>query len=308
MIKKTTMRTQFILSLVAIAGFVFAAQAAPPSKPNILFILVDDQRHDSLGCAGHPILKTQEMAATDSPCSLIHFHDSMSTKHGHNMLKSEQRVSAIGRIRQQIDREIFDYQRLLQCLSAYAKPRDRIKRLLDAGDIVRVKKGLYVFGDVYRRTPVSRELLANLIYGPSYISLDYALAWHGLIPERVTTVTSVTTGRSRRFTSPFGIFSYRSLPEPRYATGALLQQGDNESFLLASPEKALADKVWDDKRFSGASMAAYADYLAHDLRIDIDHLPLLDGERLEAVREAYSSRKIDRLIRYVQKLRVAADA
>ena len=213
-----------------------------------------------------------------------------------------------GEIRQQIDREVFDYQRLLQCLSAYAKPRDRIKRLLDAGDIVRVKKGLYVFGHAYRRAPVSRELLANLIYGPSYISLDYALAWHGFIPERVSTVTSVTTGRSRRFTTPFGIFTYRSLPEPRYATGMLLQQGENESFLLASPEKALADKVWDDKRFSGVSMAAYADYLTRDLRVDIDRLRSLDGERLEAVRTAYRSRKIDRLIRYVETFRSTADA
>ena len=189
-------------------------------------------------------------------------------------------MRTIGQIRQQINREVFDYQRLLQCLTTYAKPRDRVKRLLDAGDIVRVKKGLYVFGDAYRRAPVSRELLANLIYGPSYISLDYALAWHGLIPEQVTTVTSVTTGRSRSFTTPFGIFTYRSLPEPRYATAVLLQQGENESFLLASPEKALADKVWDDKRFPGATVAAYEDYLAHDLRVDIERLRLLDGERL----------------------------
>jgi hypothetical protein len=181
-------------------------------------------------------------------------------------------------------------------------------RLLDAGDIVRVKKGLYVFGDAYRRALVSRELLANLIYGPSYISLDYALAWHGLIPERVTAVTSVTTGRSRTFTTPFGLFTYRSLPEPRYATGALLRQGEQESFLLASPEKALADKVWDDKRFSGATIAAYEDYLARDLRVDIDRLRLLDGERLEAVRVAYNARKIDRLIRYVDTIREPARA
>ena len=65
-------------------------------------------------------------------------------------------MSGIGQIRQQIDREVFDYQSLLQCLSAYAKPRDKIKRLLDAGEIVRVKKGLYVFGEAYRHSPVNR--------------------------------------------------------------------------------------------------------------------------------------------------------
>jgi hypothetical protein len=118
----------------------------------------------------------------------------------------------------------------------------------------------------------------------------------------------VTTGRAREFTTPFGAFSYRSLPERRYATGALLQQGENETFLLASPEKALADKVWDDKRFSGATMAAYEDYLAHDLRVDTERLRALDGARLEAVRAAYDSRKIDRLIRYVSTLRESARA
>lgn len=217
-------------------------------------------------------------------------------------------MSDIGQIRQQIDREIFDYQGLLQCLSDFAKPRDKIKRLLDAGDIVRVKKGIYVFGEAYRRAPVSRELLANLIYGPSYVSLDYALAWHGVVPERVSTVTSVTTGRSRVFTTPFGVFSYRYLPNPRYAVGALLQQGERESFLLASPEKALADKVWDDKRFSGMAMAEYGAYLRNDLRVDIDHLRSLDGERLEAVRAAYDSRKIDRLVRTLETFRETAHA
>jgi predicted transcriptional regulator of viral defense system len=217
-------------------------------------------------------------------------------------------MNVIGQIREQIDREVFDYQGLVQCLSAYAKPRDKIKRLLDAGDIVGVKKGLYVFGEAYRRAAVSRELLANLIYGPSYVSLDYALAWHGLIPERVATVTSVTTGRSREFSTPFGVFSYRSLSEQRYAVGAALEQSEAETVLLASPEKALADKVWTDKRFAGTSMADYDAYLQEDLRIDTDRLPSLDWGRLDTVRAAYSSRKIDRLVGYLQTFRETADA
>ena len=217
-------------------------------------------------------------------------------------------MSSIGQIREQIEREIFDYQALLQCLSGYAKPRDKIKRLLDAGDVIRVKKGLYVFGAPFRRRPVTRELLANLIYGPSYISLDYALAWHGLIPERVTTVTSVAIGRSRDFITPFGTFSYRSLSEARYAAGVLLEHCENDSFLLASPEKALADKVWDDKRFSGATLAEYDAYFADDLRVDGDRLRHLDENRLETVRAAYKSRKIDRLAQYIHTLRESANA
>ena len=88
-------------------------------------------------------------------------------------------------LRERIGREEFDYSALMSTLSGYANPRDKVTSLLRRGVIVRVKKGLHVFGDADRRRPYSRELLANLIYGPSFVSLDYALAFHGLIPERV---------------------------------------------------------------------------------------------------------------------------
>jgi len=78
-------------------------------------------------------------------------------------------------IRKKIPHEEFDYQTLLECLKKYSRPRDKITDLLKTGDIIRIKKGLYLFGDEYRLRPYSREILSNLIYGPSYISLDYAL-------------------------------------------------------------------------------------------------------------------------------------
>ena len=79
---------------------------------------------------------------------------------------------------------------------------------------------------------ICREYLANLIYGPSYISLDYALSLHGLIPERVETITSVTTRRSRHFDTPFGTFSYRMLNGRRYAVGVLLESADQGGDVL----------------------------------------------------------------------------
>ncbi|MBW1855256.1 MAG: hypothetical protein JRJ00_11360 [Deltaproteobacteria bacterium] len=95
-------------------------------------------------------------------------------------------------LRRKIPQEEFDYQTLLDCLEVYARPRDKISDLLKKGIIIRVKKGLYIFGEEYRKIPYSMEILANLIYGPSYISLDYALQYYGLIPERIEAVTSVT--------------------------------------------------------------------------------------------------------------------
>jgi len=211
-------------------------------------------------------------------------------------------------IRQKIDREVFDYQVLMDALSGYSKPRDKITRLLTGGEIVRIKKGLYCFGEAFRREPVSREYLANLIHGPSYVSLDYALSYHALIPERVETVTSVTTQRSREFTTPFGNFSYRVLRGQRYAVGAVLETAGRAQFLMASPEKALADKVWTDKRFNGQRVSDYEAYLFDDLRIDRDALSGLDESRLRVVALAYDSPKIDNLVRYLKRLKESPHA
>ena len=128
--------------------------------------------------------------------------------------------------------------------------------LLADGSVIRVRKGLYVFGDRYRRTTLSRELLANLIYGPSYVSLDYALSHYGLIPERVEHVTSVTTGESRWLRTPFGVFIYRPLSPQRYAPGIRWSGEGDARCLMASPEKALVDKVWTDRRVSSANLKA----------------------------------------------------
>ena len=129
-------------------------------------------------------------------------------------------MSIIG-IRKRINREIFDYQTLMVALEEYARPRDKITDLIRKNNIIRIKKGLYIFGDDYRRYPFSRELLANLIYGPSYISLEYALHYHGLIPERVEALTSITTGRSRIFLTPVGLFKYYCSPLQAFQTGML---------------------------------------------------------------------------------------
>ena len=114
-------------------------------------------------------------------------------------------------IQNQIPREEFDYQTLLDVLKDYERPRDKISDYLRKGVIIRIKKGLYIFGEGYRKEVFSRELLANLIFGPSYISLDSALQYYGFIPERVEAMTSVTTGRSKRFETPVGLFTYREI-------------------------------------------------------------------------------------------------
>lgn len=180
-------------------------------------------------------------------------------------------------IRRKIPYEEFDYQALLDALSAYSRPRDKITDLLRKGVIIRVKKGLYVFGPDYAQKAYSRELLANLIYGPSYVSLDYALSYYGLIPERVETVTCVTSGKSRVFQTPVGRFTYRTAPLAYYRIGIdIIASGDGRSFLMATREKALADRLRQSDGSAIRSLSDLEAYLFEHLRLDPDSLSRLN--------------------------------
>lgn len=204
-------------------------------------------------------------------------------------------------IRDQVPMDVLDYQQLVSLLRGYAKPRDRISALLANGSLIRLRKGLYALGARYRRAPLSRELLANLIYGPSYVSLDYALSHYGMIPERVADVTSVTTGERRSFATPLGVFTYHPLPPHRYAPGIQWLGEGATRYLLASPEKALVDKVWMDKRFSPTNLGDFPTYLYDDLRLDEARLATLDHNRLTVITLAFASRKINMLAKFLTR-------
>jgi hypothetical protein len=208
-------------------------------------------------------------------------------------------------IRDGIPGDVLDYQQLTSLLRGYSKPRDRITALLAGGELVRLRKGLYVLGERYRRQPLVREQLANLIYGPSYVSLEYALSRHGLIPERVDEVTSLTTGEHRRFVTPLGVFSYRATTVRRYAPGVEWHGDGVARYLMASPEKALADKVASDRRLGRPTSAGMRAYLLEDLRIDADQLTSLDVPRLQAITHAYRSYRVSVLDRTIARLQEA---
>ena len=123
-------------------------------------------------------------------------------------------MAVVESLRKIIPWEVFDYQALLAALHNYAHSRDKITDLIAKNIIIRVKKGLYIFGDSYRLKPYSREILANLIYGPSCISLEYALHNHGLIPERSVALTSVTTKRLKSLKHLLASSFTRTSPRP----------------------------------------------------------------------------------------------
>ena len=203
-----------------------------------------------------------------------------------------------------IQKEEFDYVTLCQALADYARPRDKIRSMLRKEEIVRIKKGLYIMGESYRKRPFSCELLANLIYGPSYISLEYALSHHGLIPERVETITSTTCGSNRSFSTPIGLFTYWSVQKEYYAVGVdLNSNGADVSFLIATPEKALADKLIRDRGLNISNRKDMTTYLHDDLRIGEETLQNLDTKIIEEIAGRTNSRKVRLLLDYVLSIK-----
>lgn len=157
--------------------------------------------------------------------------------------------------------------------------RDRVSRWMRSGLVVGVVPGIYVTAQEFRKRPVCLELLANMIYGPSYVSFEYVLSRSGLIPEAVTVLTSATVKRNRDVDTPLGRFSYRYMPREAYSFGILRQElPDGAGYLVARPEKALLDLVYR----SGAlrSVRALEARLYEDLRIDPELMRELDRELL----------------------------
>ncbi len=164
-------------------------------------------------------------------------------------------------------------------LTAYKRPNDKIHELITAGVLISIRKGLYVAADLAKPKPF---LVANHIFGPSYVSIDSALSSYGMIPERVYALTSVTPKASRRFETTLGVFTYARLPLPYYSLGLVQKElAAGQRALVASPEKALLDKLITTSGMILRSRTAAAKYLLENLRLDESQLEDLNLALME---------------------------
>lgn len=114
-----------------------------------------------------------------------------------------------------------------------------LHRYSKAGFITRIKRGLYVFPDAMPPEPY----LANRLYAPSYITREFALSYHGIIPETVYEITSVSTKATRKFEKLGKVYSYRHIRKDAFTGYAIVKQ-QGFSFLMADPEKAFVDTLY----------------------------------------------------------------
>lgn len=119
--------------------------------------------------------------------------------------------------------------------------RNQIRRWQVQGLLFKLRKGVYVLNKHDRKVEPSKLFIANQLYGPSYISLEYALNFYGLIPERVVDITSVSTRKTKEFQNEFGVFVYRHIKKSCFTGFSMGQDEAGLSYFIAAPEKAVVD-------------------------------------------------------------------
>ncbi|MFC0775441.1 type IV toxin-antitoxin system AbiEi family antitoxin domain-containing protein [Terrimonas alba] len=195
-------------------------------------------------------------------------------------------------------------QLLLDLLKNYKRPFDKIDELVKQGILIQLKRGIYIPGPELKIAGPEPFLLANYLAGPSYVSLDSALSHWGLIPERVYEISSVTIGPSKIYKTSVGRFSYTHLRLPYYAFGIKqVELTKKQAALIATPEKALCDKIITTAGLLLRSSKQVIELLIEDLRIEKQALQHLNtGQISKWVEEAPKKDSLNMLVKTLKNL------
>lgn len=179
----------------------------------------------------------------------------------------------------------------------YSNIKAKIRREVRDGRLVQIARGLYETD-----ANVSGKYLAGRIFGPSYLSFDYALAVYSLIPEAVyRTYTSATFNKrkAKQYQNHFGIFTYRDIPSEAYPLGILLHEENGYSYQIATPEKALCDKLYTLP--PAKNLNELRALLFDDLRIDEQEFGRLNMNSLNELAPLYHASNLKLLGKLIRR-------
>lgn len=181
-------------------------------------------------------------------------------------------------------------------------PDKKVIALEKSKEIIRVKRGLYVVSPEITGKLLSKELIANHLYAPSYVSMFSALRYYGLTPEAVYTTQSMTIKHSRTFDTPLGRFDFTSMSREAFSLGITSIVEDGYAFLMASPEKALCDLIANSSKVNLRYLKDVETYLEEDIRFDMEAFSQMNVEAFEDYSTVgKKSESIKTLIKYLKK-------
>lgn len=179
---------------------------------------------------------------------------------------------------------------------------NKVCNLEAAGKIIRLKNGLYVVAPKVSRVPLSTELIANHLYAPSYVSMQTALRYYGLIPEAVYTTQSMTLKHSRNFDTPIGRFEYKTIAREVFSVGVTSINKQTYAFLMATPEKALCDLIANSPKVNLRYLKDVEIYLEEDIRMELEDFMNMDISVFERYAQVgKKGRSIETLVKYLKK-------
>jgi predicted transcriptional regulator of viral defense system len=192
---------------------------------------------------------------------------------------------------------------LVQLMDDVKYPEQKIKYLAKAGKILPLMRGWYLLNEK-EGANFSKFHVANLLYGPSYVSGLSALSHYGLISDRSITVTSMVFKRSKNLKTSIGFFNYIYTKKEVFSIGInSVEMAENVNCVLASPTKALYDHIVITPHLTFTGKQDLYSYLEDDLRYDIDRLKELDTKLLEQLANMGSKiRQISILLNLVLSL------
>lgn len=193
---------------------------------------------------------------------------------------------------------------VMEMLSEYNRPNDKISELIKSGELLSIRRGLYVPGPETDLPIPDLFLIANHLRGPSYVSLESALSHWGMIPERVYEISSVTLKTSKIYRTPAGRFSYQYLASPYYSFGIeSVRLAPQQTALIASPEKALCDKIVLTSGITLRSIRQTRSFLIDDLRMDEDTLQSLNTSVIHSwIEDAPKKSSLMMLVKTLEEL------
>jgi predicted transcriptional regulator of viral defense system len=175
-----------------------------------------------------------------------------------------------------------------------------LKRACHKGDLIRVRKGLYLLGDERRKDHYNSFVIANYITSPSYVSLESALSFYGLIPEAVYTTTSVTTKIGSKLKTPVGQYSFSYLKTKYFNFGFYQIKEGNHKYLIATPLKALMDYIVLKKKEYKS-----VEELKEDLRFDFDEFltykKFVNIDKIDEMLKVYKSYRLQVILKDMRK-------
>jgi len=175
-----------------------------------------------------------------------------------------------------------------------------LKRAVKEGILIRLKRDFYLISRKIQKIKPEAFEIASLLYGPSYISMESALSFHGWIPESVPTINSACSKRTKKFETFLGNFSYFNIPISIFHVGVSSKHNDfskvNACFLIADPWKAIADYIYLKKRTWTNVIA-----LSNDLRIELDLIQHSDLNLLAKLSKIYPSKRVRKVLQILSQ-------